>query len=44
MEETQVQDVEGKPNAEPTTKELATRELITEKKGALTEKALESHL
>ena len=43
MEETQ--DVEGEdklPNAELTTKEPTARELITEKKGTLTEKALEN--
>ena len=46
MEETQDQDFEGEdksPNAELTTKEPTARELITEKKGTLIEKALENH-
>ena len=43
MEETQDKDVEGEPNAELTTKEPTTRELITKKEGTLTEKDLENH-
>ena len=46
MEEIQDQNFEGEdksPSAKLTTKELTTRERITEKKGTLIEKALENH-